>query len=138
MRRGKPGVFVSTNKTILVVDDDALVLESIVLLLSVADGFETIQARGSTDAAAHLQGSCSIDVIVADIVLAGPVNGLDVCRKAIEQRPSIAVVVITADTEVQRTEIAERGVFLRKPFGAESLLAAIRQSIEQVPGHDAL
>jgi DNA-binding NtrC family response regulator len=129
---------VSTNKTILVVDDDALVLESIVLLLSAADGFETIPARGSTDAAAHLHGSRPIDVIVADIVLAGPVSGLDVCRKAIEQRPSIAVVVITADTEVHRTDIAERGVFLRKPFGAETLLAAIRQSMEQVPEHDIL
>lgn len=123
----------STNKTVLVVDDDDLVLESILLLLSKVDGFEAIPARGSTDATMHLQGPRPIDVMVADIILAGTVSGLDVCRKAMECRPGIAIVVITADTEVDRSDIADRGVFLRKPFGADALLAAINQSLEQVP-----
>jgi DNA-binding NtrC family response regulator len=124
---------VPTNKTVLVVDDDDLVLESILLLLAKAEGLEAIPARGSADATMHLKGPRPIDVIVADIVLAGPVSGLDVCRRAIDHRPDIAIVVITADTEIHRSDIADRGVFLRKPFGADALLVAIRQSMDQIP-----
>jgi DNA-binding NtrC family response regulator len=123
----------STNKTVLVVDDDALVLEAMLLLFSATDGFDPIPARGASEATAILRGARDIDVLVADIVLAGTVTGLDVCRRAIELRPGIAIVVITADTEVQREDIADRGVFLRKPFGADALLAAIHQSVKQVP-----
>jgi DNA-binding NtrC family response regulator len=122
---------VDTSKAVLVVDDDALVLESIDLHLSAVGGFHTIRALGSASANATLdQGR--IDVIVADVILAGSVTGIDLCRKAIRQYPDVAVVVITADTEVQCAEIPERGVFLRKPFGGEQLLEAIEAALRVV------
>jgi CheY-like chemotaxis protein len=124
---------VSTNKTVLVVDDDPLVLESMLLLFAATGGFETIAARGAGDADAVLRSSRAIDVLVADIVLAGTVSGLEVCRNAVALRPDIAIVVITADPEAKRDEVVERGVFLRKPFGADTLLTAIRQAMDQVP-----
>ncbi|MEP6897406.1 MAG: response regulator [Rhodanobacter sp.] len=122
----------------LIIDDDELVLESIVLLLSVEPGLDTIRARGSADALHHLKGSRHIDVIVADVILSGSISGLDICEKAIELHPAIAVVVITADPETHRSDVATRGVFLRKPFGAAPLLAAIAQSQQQIPrpGHE--
>jgi DNA-binding NtrC family response regulator len=116
---------VDTNKTVLIVDDDNMVLESIDLHLSLSDGYQTIRVQGSIGALSHMQNAPSIDVIVADVILAGTVSGIDLCRKAIERYPNIAVVVITADTEVKCADIPERGVFLRKPFGGEQLLSAI-------------
>ncbi len=103
-----------TKKTILIVDDDDLVLESIDLLLSAVDDFQTIRARGSAGAISHLDHAQHIDVIVADVILAGELNGIDVCRQAMARCPDVAVVVITADTEVHRADIPQRGVFLRK------------------------
>jgi DNA-binding NtrC family response regulator len=128
---------VDTKKTVLIVDDDALVLESIDLLLAATDGFQTIRAQGSTGAASHLLNAQKIDVIVADVVLAGSMTGIDISRKAIEQYPEIAVVVITADPEVHCAEIPERGVFLRKPFGGEQLLEAIGQALARA-GEDSV
>jgi DNA-binding NtrC family response regulator len=119
------------TKTLLVVDDDSLVLESILLLLAAVDGFQTVGARGAADATVHLHGSRTIDVLVADVVLAGPTTGLDLCRIALETHPDIAIVVITADSDVHPAETPARGVFLRKPFGAEMLLAAIEQAVTQ-------
>lgn len=116
---------VETKKTVLIVDDDALVLESIDLHLSMTDEFQTIRVLGSSGAISHMQNAPGIDIIVADVILSGTVSGVDLCHKAIERYPRIAVVVITADTEVQCAEIPERGVFLRKPFGGEQLLEAI-------------
>ena len=58
-------------------------------------------------------------------------SGIDICQKAIEHHPAIAVVVITADTEIHRGDIPERGVFLRKPFGGDQLLEAIGTGLEK-------
>lgn len=118
---------VNTNKTVLIVDDDALVLESIDLLLSAEDGYQCIRAPGSHSAGSHLQLT-HIDVIIADVILAGSQTGLDIAKKAIERYPGVAVVIITADTEVARDEIPQRWAFLRKPFGAEQLRAAIERA----------
>ncbi|OOG41572.1 response regulator [Rhodanobacter sp. C05] len=116
------------KKTVLIVDDDALVLESIDLHLSATGDFRTIRAQGSTGATSHLLNAQRIDVIVADVVLAGSMTGIDISQKAIEQYPAIAVVVITADPEVHCADIPQRGVFLRKPFGGEQLLEAIGEA----------
>lgn len=118
-------------KTVLIVDDDDLVLESIDLLLSAAEGFQTIKALGVTGAAMHMQHLAHIDVIVADVILAGTTTGLDLCRQAISRYPGIAIVVITADTETHCADIPPRGVFLRKPFGAEPLLDAIGEALRK-------
>ncbi|HTH67338.1 MAG TPA: response regulator [Rhodanobacter sp.] len=120
-----------TSKVVLVVDDDALVLESIDIHLSAVGGFRTILALGSASANATLDQS-RIDVIIADVILTGSITGLDLCHKAITQYPGVAVVVITADTEVQCAEIPERGVFLRKPFGGEQLVEAIEAALRTV------
>ena len=120
-----------TSKAVLVVDDDAMVLESIDLHLSAVGDFHTIMALGSTSAAEALEHG-RVDVIIADVILAGHITGIDLCRKAIERYPGVAVVVITADTEVQCAEIPECGVFLRKPFGGEQLLEAIADALRKV------
>jgi DNA-binding NtrC family response regulator len=122
---------VDTKKTVLIVDDDALVLESIDLHLSATGDFQTIRVQGSAGASSHLMNPQKIDVIVADVVLAGSMTGIDISQKAIEQYPAIAVVVITADPEVHCAEIPERGVFLRKPFGGEQLLEAIGEALRR-------
>ena len=120
-----------TKKTVLIVDDDALVLESIDLHLSATGDYQTIRVQGSAGAASHLLNAQKIDVIVADVVLAGSMTGIDISQKAIEKYPEIAVVVITADPEVHCAEIPERGVFLRKPFGGEQLLEAIGEALRR-------
>jgi FixJ family two-component response regulator len=125
---------VETKKTVLIVDDDDLVLESIDLHLAATADFQTIRVPGSAGALSHMQNAPIIDVIVADVILAGSMSGIDICQKAIERYPAIAVVVITADPEVHCAEIPERGVFLRKPFGGEQLLEAIEVAVARAGG----
>ncbi len=117
-------------KTVLIVDDNALVLEAIDLLLSRHRNFRSIRALGAASARSDL-ALAPIDVLIADVILAGGTTGIELCEQAIERHPSIAIVVITADNEVRRDEIPERGVFLRKPFGGEQLLQAIDVALER-------
>lgn len=120
------------KKMILIVDDDDLVLESIDLVLSAVDEFQTICACGSAGALSHMAHTKHVDVIVADVVLRGELSGIDLCRKLMAQCPGVGVVIITADTEVHRTDVPERGVFLRKPFGGEQLVAAVNAALDKV------
>ena len=119
------GVAVDTNRIVLIVEDDELVLESIDLHLSASDGYQTIRVQGASGALSHMQTTPRIDVIVADVILAGTISGIELCRKSIEHHPAITIVVITADPEVS-TPVPARGVFLRKPFGGEQLLEGHR------------
>ncbi|MEO9078318.1 MAG: response regulator [Rhodanobacter sp.] len=119
-----------TRKTLLIVDDNPLVLESIDLLLCMTESFNTIRALGTAGADSHLKHA-RIDIIVADVILAGSSNGIELCRMAIERYPRIAMVVITADNEIHREDIPKRGIFLRKPFGGKQLLQAIDGALER-------
>lgn len=119
------------NKTVLIVDDDALVLESIDLLLSANLGYRCIKALGSNGADSHLQHA-QVDMLIADVILAGSMTGMDIATMAIGRYPDVAVVIITADSEVAREEIPLRWAFLRKPFGAEQLRAAIERAEDKV------
>ena len=117
-------------KTVLIVDDDAMVLESIDLLLSQTDNFRSIRALGIASAHSDLE-QARIDVLVADVILAGSTTGIELCEYATERHPAIAIVVITADSEVHCHEIPARGIFLRKPFDGKQLLNAVDAALER-------
>ncbi|MEO8779573.1 MAG: response regulator [Rhodanobacter sp.] len=125
-------------KTVLIVDDDEMVLEAIDLLVSQAEGLRSIRSLGVSSAHSALQ-QARIDVLVADVILTGSTTGIELCERAIEHHPTIAIVVITADNEVQRDDIPKRGIFLRKPFGGKQLLEAIDaaqdRAREEARGH---
>ena len=117
-------------KTVLIVDDDELVLEAIDLLMSQTEGFRSIRSLGVRSARSNLE-LARVDVLVADVILAGSTTGIELCEHALERHPKIAIVVITADNEVQRDDIPRRGIFLRKPFGKKELLQAVDAALKQ-------
>lgn len=111
-------------KTVLIVDDDELVLDAIDLLVAQTEGLRSIRSLGVNSARSDLE-QARIDVLVADVMLAGSTTGIELCEHAVQRHPTIAIVVITADNEIQRDDIPKRGIFLRKPFGKKQLLQAI-------------
>lgn len=121
----------AANKTVLVVDDNELVLESIELLLAGTEGLHTIRALGAEGALRHLRHA-PVDIIIADVILTGSISGIDLCHEAIKRHPDVALVVITADSEVQLHDVPPRGVFLRKPFGATELMVALQMAQRKV------
>lgn len=118
----------SKDTVILVVDDDHAVLESMQLLLEEEAHCRAICAMGARGADRYFADREPIDVIVADVILSGQITGFDICRRAREIYPEIAVVVISADPSAEKEAMPEAGVYLRKAFGGRELLAAIGQA----------
>ena len=119
-------------KTILVVDDESHMLDTIQFILQ-SNGYLTVTARGGEEALERLVGLRAqgrrIDLILTDIQMPGP-TGLELIelfREAGEQAP---VLVMTGYNDRETTRrLRERGIehFLDKPFEEEELLRRIRE-----------
>lgn len=81
------------------------------------------QTTSAEDAIAHLQETGgSVAVLVADIHLAGPMDGLALARSVSVLWPSISLIVTSGDPEP--SELPARCVFVAKPWRALDIVAA--------------
>ena len=116
------------KKTIAVVDDDPSMLRAIVRLLQ-ARGFRT-QAFASAKAFLTGDSATTADCLVLDIDL-GEMSGIDLRRQLTASGSRLPIIFITAlDDEALRDKAMAAGcvAYLRKPFVADALLAAIHKS----------
>ncbi|MBB5357300.1 CheY-like chemotaxis protein [Rhodanobacter sp. ANJX3] len=116
-----------TDKVVLIVDDDHAVLETMRILLEGRGGFRVKCVVGSSGASHFLSTQDRVDVLIADVLLAGEINGIDVCNLARLQHPDVGLVVISADPNTDERQLPERIVYLRKPFGGKELVEAIER-----------
>ena len=119
----------NADKVVLIVDDDQAVLETMQMLLQGKGGFAVHSAVGTNGAAACLKAHARVDVIVADMILAGKSTGVDICDMGRRLHPQAGLVIISADPLADVAELPERSVFLRKPFGGNDLTDAIGQAL---------
>lgn len=115
-----------TNKsTILVVDDDHHVLESILLLLS-AHGYPVVTADCAAEAL-HRLDDREIKIVLTDIRMPG-MDGIELAGKIHARDPDLPVLIMTAYVE---TEVAVGALksgafdFIYKPINHELLIHAI-------------
>jgi CheY-like chemotaxis protein len=116
-----------TEKVVLIVDDDQAVLETMRMLLEGKGGFGVHCAVGSTGASAFLSAQKHVDLVIADVILAGEITGIDICNLARRQYPDVGVVVISADPNTDLATLPQPSVYLRKPFGGRELIEAIQR-----------
>jgi CheY-like chemotaxis protein len=114
-------------RTVLVIDDDADLRETVCGLLA-DDGYSVSSASDVPSALGKLTSS-AVDLVFMDYAIPSPADGQAFLRtKAGDPRiASIPVVLMTGyrvDSEMDGTVAV-----LRKPFDAEALLAAIRRVI---------
>ncbi len=112
--------------TIVLVEDDHNIAELVDLYLRNA-GFRVLQA-GDAARGLELVGQEHPCLVLMDIGLPGPMDGLEACRE-LRRRSDIPVVVITArDDEVDRVLGLELGAddYVTKPFSPRELVARVR------------
>ena len=114
--------------TIMVTDDEAIVRNLIVNLLS-REGYKTLPAEGAVEALTISETWADpIDLLIVDYHLK-LVNGPQLAQRLAESRPELKVLHISGDP-IESVE-AQQGVspndwFLQKPFTPIDLIAHVR------------
>ncbi|HUF66184.1 MAG TPA: sigma-54 dependent transcriptional regulator [Gemmatimonadaceae bacterium] len=116
--------------TVLVIDDEAAILETVRILLK-NEGFGVHTALGGKaglDQLAALQP----EIVITDVRMPN-VTGIDVLSAARAQDPETPVILMTAQASLQSAvEAVNQGAFyyLHKPFRNEELLTLLRRAAE--------
>jgi two-component system, OmpR family, alkaline phosphatase synthesis response regulator PhoP len=121
-----------SNKIILVVDDDAKIVELVKIYLK-RDGYSVITAYNGTDALKTAQQN-KPDLIVLDIMLPG-IDGLEICRE-LRKASTVPIILLTArTTEEDRIKGLDLGAddYVTKPFSPKELAARIRAVFRRMP-----
>jgi CheY-like chemotaxis protein len=118
-------------KTILVVDDESHMLDTIQFILQ-SNGYAAVTARSGEEALERLAALRAegrrVDLILTDIQMPGP-TGLELIEHLAESGQKVPVLVMTGYNDQETTRrLRERGIenFLDKPFEEEELLRRIR------------
>jgi len=121
------------RKTILVVEDEAAIAETITYALS-TEGFTPLWKTTGREALAVLAAQ-PVALVVLDVGLPD-MSGLDVCRE-LRKRHAVPVIFLTARSgEVDKVVGLELGAddYLAKPFSPRELTARIRAVLRRSNG----
>jgi DNA-binding NtrC family response regulator len=116
--------------TVLIVDDESGILDSLRILLK-NSGFGVTIALGGKAALEMLEKS-EPDIVVTDIRMPD-VSGIDILDAARKRSPQTPVILMTAQAELKTAiEAVNRGAFyyVLKPFSNDELVAIVRRAAE--------
>ena len=112
-------------KGVLVVDDEALVRDTLTAILA-ASGYDVIQAKDGLDGLLKYQASrAKISLVIIDIKMP-MMDGIMLCSVIKEADPLTKVILISGYVDQPLSE-AKADAFLPKPFESKALLDMIRQ-----------
>jgi DNA-binding response OmpR family regulator len=116
------------SATILLVEDEESIRHLVHAILT-EQGFTLLTARDGAEALRLSQEPTqSIDLLLADLMLPGRVNGVQVARQMVERHPALKVLYTSGfpiDELTQRGIVDPGWPFLPKPFTVHDLLAKV-------------
>ncbi len=119
------------KRTILVVDDDAVMREMVAEMLE-GEGHQVEVVEGGHEAL-ELAAERDFDCVLSDLQMPG-MDGLELLGRLREQHPEMPFVLMTSFGTIEvAVEAMRRGAhdFVTKPFGADQLLVTVERALEK-------
>ena len=114
---------VQPSKSVLLVEDDALLRECLAEVLGDA-GWRVVTAAGAAAALDHMEAGGVPDVLVTDLLLGPGLTGLALIAEAPRRWPGLRAVLATG-ADVGRLDMHPGDRFLDKPFSMDALVQAV-------------
>jgi two-component system response regulator HydG len=117
---------------LLIVDDQSNMRATTALVLR-QEGYEVAEAEGGETARTLLTDQ-RFDVVLTDLKMETPTEGLSVLRAALEISPYTQVIVMTGYSTVEgAVEAMQRGAhdYISKPFKETELLVRVQRALEK-------
>jgi DNA-binding NtrC family response regulator len=123
------------RETILVVDDEQMVLDVVCSILS-DSGYNIIKATSPEDVMEIIKTTPEkIDAILSDIVMPG-MSGTEMIAQVKDSLPSAEIVFMSGQMNYSLVEpevLADKVLFIRKPFMPKELLDKMRTALDSKP-----
>jgi signal transduction histidine kinase/ActR/RegA family two-component response regulator len=130
---------VGGTETVLVVEDDDAVRETVIGLLSEL-GYKVLTASDAQSALGIVESGAEIDLLFTDVVMPGALKSAELARKAKQRLPQLAILFTSGYTEnaiVHGGRLDEGVNLLSKPYTREALARKLRQVLpDPVPQSD--
>ncbi len=121
------------SETILVVEDDAAVRETVIDLLRDL-GYKVLHADNANAAFAIIERGAEIDLLFTDVVMPGSLTSAELVERLIQRQPETQILYTSGYTEnafLPSGKPRQRGELLRKPYSRESMARKIRQMLDR-------
>lgn len=115
------------NETILVVEDDELVRDLVVEVMTDL-GYRVLHAFDSDEALDVIRGGERIDLLFTDVVLPNRMSGVELARAARQRRPDLKVLLTSGD--MQLVSAADEFPSVAKPYRRTELALRLREALE--------
>ncbi|MCG2594457.1 PAS domain-containing protein [Ramlibacter sp. XY19] len=109
---------------VLLVEDDLEVAALTREMLSEL-GFTVLHAASPAAALGALANGRAVDVVFSDIMMPGPMNGLELAREIRRRQPGLPVVLTTGYSEATASMRGDEFRVLLKPYSVEALRKAL-------------
>ena len=125
------GTIAGGDETILIVEDDALVRRCVMIQVQ-SLGYRTFAARNASEALAIIDQAEKIDLLFADVVLPGSIDGWQLAIEALNRRPALKVLYTSgyARSAIAPDRHLDADVLLlAKPYRKVELAKMIRAAL---------
>ena len=118
------------EKTVLMVEDHPVFRQGLKSIINGSKGvaYKIVGEVATAEEAFKLAGTCQPDLILIDISLAGPGNGISLTRRVLECYPGTKVIIISMHSKIDYVcESLKAGAlgYLTKDSASEELLKAM-------------
>jgi len=120
----------TTQRTILVVEDEVFIRMSAVAALEDA-GFFVLQANNSAEAVAVLSRHSETDILMTDVRMPGPMDGLALVARVQIDHPAIRSIVVSSNSSAEQARNAGASGFVAKPYLAATIVQAVHDTLLQ-------
>jgi CheY-like chemotaxis protein len=117
------------HPTILVADDDEL-LRLVASELIEEHGYTVVEAENAEEAIKVMEKRKDVRLVFTDIQMPPGCDGLELAREVHKRWPKVLLLITSGQVQPSSAEIADHGVFIRKPYRAKDLLGKIDDHIE--------
>ena len=121
------------SERILAVEDDPALRATVVEMLE-GLGYQVVQAQDAASALAILESGQRFDLLFSDVMMPGPLRGIELASRARALSPGIEVLYTSgyAENAIVHGGRLDPGVnLLSKPYRREQLAAKVRQVLDR-------
>ena len=120
------------TETVLLAEDDPLLRRTLVRQLA-GLGYALVEAGSAAEALAVLDSGRAIDLVLSDVVMPGPLDGLELANRIGRDHPAVRLLLMSGFPEARSatyTGSTLRFRLISKPFDRDQLAVAVRAVLD--------